>query len=90
MSALEPFDVTVSGLAAGVNAVVALPDGTEAEVLHRAGDAGVTVMGLSMMRHPDAAQAGPDGLIVGFAAPAEHAFAPAVSALCAVLRATGL
>ena len=45
-----------------------------------------------MMRHP---QAGPeiphrDGIIVGFAAPAEHAFAAAVDALCGVLTASGL
>jgi GntR family transcriptional regulator / MocR family aminotransferase len=34
--------------------------------------------------------ANPDGLIVGFAAPAEHAFKGAVDALLAVLEATGL
>ncbi|BBX19742.1 GntR family transcriptional regulator [Mycolicibacterium duvalii] len=92
VAALEPFRVSVSGLAAGVNAVVTLPAGAEAEVLRRARGAGIAVMGLSLMRHPDAdaALGNPDGLIVGFAAPAEHAFAPAVTALCAVLRDSGL
>jgi GntR family transcriptional regulator/MocR family aminotransferase len=44
------------------------------------------------MRHPLAGPEFPtrDGIIVGFAAPAEHAFARAVEALCAVLRASGL
>ena len=42
------------------------------------------------MRHPDADVADSDGIIVGFAAPAEHAFPAAVDALCAVLRASGL
>ncbi|WP_260755798.1 hypothetical protein [Mycobacterium sp. SMC-8] len=44
------------------------------------------------MRHP---LAGPglrerDGLVVGFAAPADYAFPAAVEALCEVLRAAGL
>jgi GntR family transcriptional regulator/MocR family aminotransferase len=44
------------------------------------------------MRHPLANPEipDPDGLIVGFAAPAEHAFAAAVEALCNVLNASGL
>lgn len=92
VSALAPFEVAVGGLAAGVNALVTLPDGAEPEVLRRAAEAGITVMGLSIMRHPLAGPAVPDrdGLVVGFAAPAEHAFPAAVSALCEVLRASGL
>ena len=44
------------------------------------------------MRHPLAGPdiPAPEGIIVGFAAPAEHAFGGAVEALCGVLRATGL
>ena len=69
-----------------------LPDGAEPEVIRRAGQAGIALQGLSLMRHPDAGVDVPDtdGLIIGFAAPAEHAFVPAVSALCEVLRASGL
>ena len=85
--ALAPFDVEISGLEAGVNLLLTLPDGTEPEVLRRAGDAGVAISGLAMMRHPLAGGDVPDrdGVIVGFAAPAEHQFARAVEALCRVL-----
>lgn len=92
VSALTQFDVGIRGLAAGVNLLVTLPDGAEPEVLRRCGEAGIALTGLGIMRHPqaDLDLPDPDGLIVGFAAPAEHAFAPAVSALCAVLEASGL
>jgi GntR family transcriptional regulator/MocR family aminotransferase len=44
------------------------------------------------MRHPLAGPdiPAPDGIIVGFAAPAEHAFGRAVDALCNVLAESGL
>jgi GntR family transcriptional regulator / MocR family aminotransferase len=92
VDALSGFDVGISGLSAGVNVLLTLPDGTEPEVLRRAGEAGIAVQGLSIMRHPLAGPEipEPDGLIVGFAAPAEHAFAAAVEALCNVLNASGL
>jgi GntR family transcriptional regulator/MocR family aminotransferase len=92
LEALAGFDVGISGLSAGVNMLLTLPDGTEHAVLRRAGEAGIALNGLSIMRHP---LAGPDiphrdGIIIGFAAPAEHAFAAAVDALCDVLAAGGL
>ena len=90
VSALSPFDVGIGGLAAGVNLLVTLPDGAEPEVMRRAGESGLAVSGLSIMRHPMAGPADVDGLIVGFAAPPEHAFSAAVAALCDVLRASGL
>lgn len=92
VSVLAPFRVRVSGLAAGVNALVTLPDGAEPEVMRRAAEAGIALSGLSIMRHPQAGSdvADRDGLVVGFAAAAEHAFPAAVSALCDVLRASGL
>jgi GntR family transcriptional regulator/MocR family aminotransferase len=60
--------------------------------MRRAGEAGIALTGLSIMRHPLAGPDVPDrdGLFVGFAAPAEHAFDAAVSALCDVLAASGL
>ena len=72
--------------------MLTLPDGVEHEVLQRAGEAGVAIQGLSIMRHPLAGPQTPrpDGVIVGFGTPAEHAFGGAVSALCDVLRASGL
>ena len=92
VDALAGFDVGIEGLAAGVNLLLTLPDGAEAEVLQRAGEAGVAISGLALMRHPLAGPdiPDPDGVIVGFAAPAEHAFGAAVDALCAVLQAAGL
>jgi GntR family transcriptional regulator / MocR family aminotransferase len=92
VDALSGFDVDIGGLSAGVNMLITLPGGAEPEVLRRAGDAGIALAGLSMLRHPLAGAeiASPDGLIVGFAAPAEHAFAAAVDALCGVLEASGL
>ena len=78
-----------AGLSAGLNLVLTLPDGTEHEVLRRAGEAGIALPGLSIMRHPLAGPevADPDGIIVGFAAPADHAFTAAVNALLDVLKA---
>jgi GntR family transcriptional regulator/MocR family aminotransferase len=90
VDALAPFDVGIRGLAAGINALLTLPDGVEREVLQRAGSAGIALMGLSAMRHPATKPdvADPDGFVVGFGAPADHAFAAAVEALCGVLEAT--
>ncbi|MBC9714127.1 PLP-dependent aminotransferase family protein [Streptomyces sp. TRM66268-LWL] len=76
--------VSVSGIAAGLHAVLRLPPGTEASTLVRAARAGVALDGLSAFRHPDAAASG-DGLVVGYAAPSEHAYGAALDALCAVL-----
>ena len=92
VEALSGFDVDISGLSAGVNLVLTLPDGAEHQVLRRAGEAGIALQGLSIMRHPLAGPeiSDPDGIIVGFAAPADHAFAAAVDALSDVLNAAGL
>ena len=92
VDALAGFDVGISGLAAGVNVLLTLPEGSEHEVLRRAGEEGITLQGLSRTRHPHAGRqvANPDGIIVGFAAPSEHAFAAAVEAFCGVLRDSGL
>jgi GntR family transcriptional regulator/MocR family aminotransferase len=92
VAALSPLGVEISGLQAGLNLLISLPDGAEPEVMRRAGEAGIAAMGLSLMRHPRAGRAVParDGLVVGFAAPAQYAFAAAVSALCEVLVASGL
>ncbi len=88
--ALTPFDVDTVGMAAGLNLLVTLPAGTEAEVMRRAGEAGIALTGLSILRHPDADLDERDGIVVGYAAPPEHAFDGAVSALCEVLAASRL
>jgi GntR family transcriptional regulator / MocR family aminotransferase len=92
VQALSASDIGISGLDAGINLTLTLPDGAEHEVLQRAGEGGVGLQGLSLMRHPLAAPEvpRPDGLVVGFGTPAEHAFGAAVNALRAVLNASGL
>ena len=92
VEALRHFDIGIGGLNAGLNMLLTLPDGAEPEVLQRAGEAGISLHGLAIMRHPLAGPEvpRPDGLVVGFGTPAEHAFDAAVEALCAVLTASGL
>ncbi|MGX9788661.1 MocR-like pyridoxine biosynthesis transcription factor PdxR [Mycobacterium sp. MMS18-G62] len=92
VDALTGFDVGISGLSAGLNMLLTLPDGSEREVLQRAGEAGLALQGLSLMRHPLAGPEvpAPDGIIVGFAASADHGFNRAIEALCGVLRSAGL
>jgi GntR family transcriptional regulator/MocR family aminotransferase len=88
---LRPFDVRVSGLSAGLHLLLILPDGTEPEVLRRAGEAGIALAGLSRLRHPLASPdvPAPDGVVVNFGSPAEHAFGAAVDTLCEVLASAG-
>ncbi|SEQ66559.1 PLP-dependent aminotransferase family protein [Streptomyces radiopugnans] len=92
--------VRVTGIAAGLHAVLELPPGTEGPVLEEAGRAGVAVEGLARFRHPAAPEPGAgrpgsgrewsrpgrDALVVGYGTPPEHGFSSAVEALCAVLR----
>ncbi|MET8175614.1 MocR-like pyridoxine biosynthesis transcription factor PdxR [Streptomyces clavifer] len=78
--------VRVSGIAAGLHAVLELPRGTERSVVRAAAWQGLAVEGLAGYLHPAAgAGAGRDGLVVGYATPAEHAYAPALEALCRAL-----
>ncbi|EPH40403.1 PLP-dependent aminotransferase family protein [Streptomyces aurantiacus] len=81
--------ITVTGIAAGLHAVLRLPPGTEASAVKAAAWQGVGLEGLSDYRHPAAATHAPDGLVVGYATPPEHAYAAAVDALCRVLPPSG-
>ena len=92
VEALRRFHIGIGGLNAGLNMLLTLPDGAEPEVLQRAGEAGIALQGLSLMRHPSAGPEvpGSDGVIIGFGTPAEHAFGAAVDALCDLLAACGL
>lgn len=91
--------VRVTGIAAGLHAVVELPPGTERSVVRAAAWQGLAVEGLADYRHPGAEQAegeqaegeqadseqadgARDGLVVGYATPAEHAYPEALEALC--------
>ena len=89
---LAPFAqaVSVTGLSAGLHLLLMLPEGAEPELLRRAGEAGVGIAGLSRLRHPLAGNdiPRPDGVVVNFGTPGEHAFPGAVDALCAVVADT--
>ncbi|WP_406057791.1 PLP-dependent aminotransferase family protein [Streptomyces sp. NBC_01077] len=78
--------VRVTGIAAGLHAVLELPSGTERAALASASRRGVAVEGLAPYRHPDArGPAHPDGLVVGYATPPERLYGAALDALCGAL-----
>ncbi|MEE1927944.1 PLP-dependent aminotransferase family protein [Streptomyces sp. TRM 70351] len=80
--------VRVTGIAAGLHAVLELPPGTEPDAVRGAAWQGLAVDGLARFRHPAAPEAAPaDALVVGYGAPPEHAFADALDALCRALPA---
>lgn len=87
LEALAPFDVGVSGLSAGLHLLLTLPAGAEPEATRRAGEAGIALSGLGLLRHPDAGPdvPAPDGIVISFGTPSESAFPAAVDALCGVL-----
>jgi GntR family transcriptional regulator / MocR family aminotransferase len=77
--------VSVSGIAAGLHALVRLPDGVaEEEVVARAAARGLALQGLATFRAGEQ-HLGP-ALVVGYATPPAHAFSTALARLCAVLR----
>ncbi|MFF7563045.1 PLP-dependent aminotransferase family protein [Streptomyces pseudovenezuelae] len=81
--------VQVSGVAAGLHAVLRLPPGTERSALGAAALHGVALDGLADFRHPDTDMPAHDGLVVGYATPPEHAYGAALEALCGALASSG-
>jgi GntR family transcriptional regulator/MocR family aminotransferase len=77
--------VEVSGVAAGLHAVLRLPPGTERSALKAAQSQGVALDGLAEFRHPGTDMVSGDGLVVGYATPSEHAYGAALEALCRAL-----
>jgi GntR family transcriptional regulator/MocR family aminotransferase len=74
----------VTGVAAGLHALVELPPGrTEASVVAAAARRGLALEPLGDYATPGASH--PPALVVGYATPPEHGFATAVNLLCAVL-----
>ncbi len=73
------------GIAAGLHAVLRLPPGSERSVTKAAALQRIAVDGLTVFRHPAATMPAHDGLVVGYAAPADHAFGAALDALCGIL-----
>ncbi|MFI9047786.1 PLP-dependent aminotransferase family protein [Streptomyces sp. NPDC053427] len=77
--------VHVSGIAAGLHAVLELPPGTEQSIVQAARWQGLALEGLSFFRDPSAADAPRDGLVVAYGTPPDHAFTGALEALVSVL-----
>ena len=77
--------VRISGIAAGLHALVELPDPLrEDDVVARAAARGLSLQGLGVYAH--GSRPHPQALVVGYAKPPEHAFTGAVARLAAVLR----
>ncbi|MFF8711953.1 PLP-dependent aminotransferase family protein [Streptomyces sp. NPDC015184] len=77
-------EVRISGIAAGLHAVLELPEGSEPSVLRAAAWQGLALEGISRFRHPDAAP-GRDALVIGYGTPTDSAWVGALDALCRVL-----
>jgi GntR family transcriptional regulator/MocR family aminotransferase len=81
-------DIRVTGMAAGLQAVLELPRGTERSVVQAAAEQGLAVGGMADFRYEaDAPWRLPeqDALVVGYAAPSDSAWAGALDALCRVM-----
>ncbi|WP_225847809.1 PLP-dependent aminotransferase family protein [Streptomyces sp. HPF1205] len=80
--------VRVSGIAAGLHAVLRLPPGTAPldTLVARAHRRGLALSGLPTY---GAAPDVPPALVIGYGSPPEHAFGGAVDLLCEVLRESG-
>lgn len=81
--------VRISGIAAGLHALLELPGGVrEEDVVTHAAARGLSLQGLGNYVH--GAHTHPPALVVGYAKPPEHAFTGAVARLAAMLHdATG-
>jgi GntR family transcriptional regulator / MocR family aminotransferase len=78
-------DPRVTGVAAGMHAVLHLPPGVgEAETVAAAAARGLTLDGMRDYRMPTVDY--PDALVIGYGTPPAHAFTTAVARLCAVLQ----
>ncbi|MFF2380549.1 PLP-dependent aminotransferase family protein [Streptomyces sp. NPDC058108] len=81
--------VRVKGMAAGLQAVLELPDGTEQSVTQEAARRGLVVSGLAEFRY-ETPESGrrlprPDALVVNYAAPSDSAWTRALDILCEVM-----
>jgi GntR family transcriptional regulator/MocR family aminotransferase len=78
--------IRVTGMAAGLQAVLELPRGTERSVVQAAARQGLAVSGMAEFRYEVAGSGWQlpeqDALVVGYAAPSDSAWAGALEALC--------
>ncbi|BBJ47327.1 GntR family transcriptional regulator [Streptomyces antimycoticus] len=81
--------IRVTGMAAGLQAVLELPRGTERSVVQAAARRGLAVSGMAEFRYevPDSGWQLPeqDALVVNYAAPPDSAWAGALDTLCRVM-----
>ncbi|MFE1174656.1 PLP-dependent aminotransferase family protein [Streptomyces sp. NPDC058773] len=77
--------VRVSGIAAGLHAVLELPPGTEQSIVRAARRQGLALRGLSSFHDPTAPQPARDGLVVAYGTPPDHSFANTLDALLRAL-----
>ncbi|MET7996416.1 PLP-dependent aminotransferase family protein [Amycolatopsis sp. NPDC005232] len=78
--------IRVSGIAAGLHAVLDLPPGTERSVIAAGARVGLALDGLGDFAHPSLPEdSGREGLVVGYATPSDSAWSGALAALCSVL-----
>ncbi|MFD3873683.1 PLP-dependent aminotransferase family protein [Streptomyces sp. NPDC058623] len=77
--------IRVSGVAAGLHAVLELPKDTEEAALRAARRQGLALDGLRPYLHPDSSMTPRDGLVLGYGTPPDHAFSAALEALCLAL-----
>jgi GntR family transcriptional regulator/MocR family aminotransferase len=89
VAALAPSapDTRVTGMAAGLQAVLELPPGTESSVLEAAASRGLMVSGMAEFRHEALGQqaAAQDALVVNYSAVSDSAWGGALKALCSVM-----
>ncbi|MFJ6049484.1 PLP-dependent aminotransferase family protein [Streptomyces sp. NPDC092307] len=78
-------EVRVTGISAGLHAVLELPPGRESPALAAAHAAGLALDGLSTYRHPADPTPPRAGLVVGYAAPSDSTFTRALEALAGVV-----
>jgi GntR family transcriptional regulator/MocR family aminotransferase len=79
----------VTGMAAGLQAVIELPPGTERDAVAATAGHGLAVSGLADYRYEADQSERRDALVVGYAAPSESAWAGTLDALCTALSPWG-
>ncbi|WP_328620501.1 MocR-like pyridoxine biosynthesis transcription factor PdxR [Streptomyces sp. NBC_00354] len=77
--------VAVSGIAAGLHAVLDLPAGTQASVLRAAAWQDLALETLSRYTHPEAGFLPREALVVGYGTPSTSAWSPTLAALLSAL-----
>ncbi|MEV7556802.1 PLP-dependent aminotransferase family protein [Streptomyces sp. NPDC089795] len=82
-------EIRVTGISAGLHAVLELAPGRESPALAAAHAAGLALDGLSSYRHPADPTPPREGLVVGYAAPPDSAFGRALATLAEVAGGSG-